>query len=61
MVGSYTESFLNDIVTTLLFSKTMHNITLIEVDEDQCWYLLNENETKQMSLKVAGHITSIDI
>lgn len=44
MVGSYTEPFPNDIVTNMLFPKTMHIITLMEVDEDQCWYLLNKNK-----------------
>ncbi len=61
MVGSYTEPFPNDIVTNLLFPKTMHIITLMEVDEDQCWYLLNKNKEKRMPSKVVGHTTSIDI
>jgi len=51
MVGSYIESFLNDIVTTLLFPKTMHIITLMEVNEDRYWYLLNENEVEHMPSK----------
>jgi hypothetical protein len=34
MAGSYIESFPNDIITTLLFPKIMHIITLMEVDED---------------------------
>jgi hypothetical protein len=61
MVGSYIKSFPNDIVTTLLFPKTMHIITLMEVDEDQYWYLLKENEAEQMPSKVASHITLVDI
>jgi len=59
MVGSYTEPFPNDIVTNLL--KTMHIIILMEVDEDQCWYLSNKNEVEKMPSKVKGHITSIDV
>jgi hypothetical protein len=61
MFGPYIESFPNDIVTTLLFSKTMHIITLMEVDEDQYWYLLNENEAEQIPSKVASRITLVDI
>jgi hypothetical protein len=61
MVSSYIKSFPNDIITTLLFSKIMHIITLMEVNEDRYWYLLNENEVKQMPSKVTSHITSIDI
>jgi hypothetical protein len=61
MVGSYIKSFPNDIVTTLLFPKTMHIITLMEVDEDQYWYLLKENEAEQMPSQVASHITLVDI
>jgi hypothetical protein len=36
-------------------------ITLIEVGEDQYWYLLNENEAEQMPSKVTTHITLVDI
>jgi hypothetical protein len=61
MASSYIESFPNDIVTTLLFPKTMHIIILMEVDEEQYWYLLNENETKKMPSKVTSHITLVDI
>jgi hypothetical protein len=61
MVDSYIEPFPNDIVTNLLFPKTMHIITLMEVNEDQCWYLLNKNKIEQIPSKVASHITSIDI
>jgi hypothetical protein len=61
MVDSYTEPFLNDIATNLLFPKTMHIITLMEVDEDQCCYLLNQNKVEQMPSKVACHMTSINI
>jgi len=53
MASSYIESFPNDIVTTLLFPKIMHIITSMEVDEDQYWCLLNENEVEQMPSKVA--------
>jgi hypothetical protein len=60
MVDSYIEPFPNDIVTNLLFPKTMHIITLMEVDEDQCWYLLNKNKIEQIPSKVASHITLID-
>jgi hypothetical protein len=61
MIGSYVKSFPNDIVTTVLFPKTMHIITLMEVNEDQYLYLLNENEIEQMPSKVASHITLVDI
>jgi hypothetical protein len=61
MAGSYIESFPNDIVTTLLFPKIMHIITLMEVDENRYWYLLNKNEAKQMPSKVGSHITLVDI
>jgi len=61
MVYSYSEPFPNDIVTNLLFPKAMYIIFLMEVDEVQCWYLLNKNKVEQMPSKVAGHITSINI
>jgi hypothetical protein len=34
MVGSYIKSFPNDIITPLLLPKAMHNIILMEVNED---------------------------
>jgi len=61
MAGSSIEYFPNDIVSTLLFPKTMYIITLMEVDEDQYWYLLNKNEAEQMPSRVASHITLVDI
>ncbi len=39
----------------------MHIIILMEVNEDQYWYLLNKNEVEQMPSKVASHITLVDI
>jgi hypothetical protein len=61
MFGSSIESFPNDIVTTLLFPKTMHITILMEVNEDRYWYLLNKNEAEQMPSRVASHITLVDI
>ncbi len=61
MASSQIESFLDDIATTLLFPKKMHIITSMDIDEDWYWYLLNENEAKQMPSKVANHITLIDL
>lgn len=61
MVGSYIKSFPNDIITPLLLPKAMHNIILMEVNEDWYWYLLNENEVEQMPSKVASHIIWVDI
>jgi hypothetical protein len=51
MASSYNEHFANDIVTTLLFPKTMHIIALMEVDEEQFWYLLNKNEASKCHQK----------
>jgi hypothetical protein len=61
MASSYNKHFANDVVTTLIFPKTMHIIALMEVDEEQYCYLLNKNEAKQMPSEVASHIIVVDI